>query len=534
MDFPTGAHTTSYRLPIPKPPRPPIHNPYDKFTQTEFDAWIGGITGALKRALGQEAEDVGKHTQNLQQDPAGGRGAQYQALDESGREQPESDVDDGEFNDSFAEIKARRHAVGKGKQRDPREGPGFAKDQPIELSDDEQGEDPAYTLEEMDNQVRSRNARSHDEHADQREEEEDQFDAELEEDLERDSPEADEIIEVSDEDEGYDENIPPPAADDDEEYSEREYSSEGDGDILQLTTKRPVPPSSFHEARPASGHSPQPNPDLEYVDDNSDVEEIDSLEEDEDNSGDEDHIQPLEEDIGTTLSPFLCSQHLTDSPCSSTAFPPHSAAPSITLTQPIDIPNPWTGPETYAEDYYSGGDAPLLRGAGTQLGAGRLGEGDEYDTGGDYQIDGSFYGKEVGVDFVVEDGDDIGSFLTPGVGTPAGNLEEGDEVVDKLTPEDVEERIQGLFVLPASSPMLSSPIDATFSTRPPPYQDGDAAQRALDGLYDDMEVDTSRELGLISNHHDGGEGTLVLIDSTIQGSDVSSPPILDVRSTRSY
>src|SRR5882762_4755579 len=34
--------------------RPPIQNPYDKFTQSEFDAWIDDITGALRRALGHE------------------------------------------------------------------------------------------------------------------------------------------------------------------------------------------------------------------------------------------------------------------------------------------------------------------------------------------------------------------------------------------------------------------------------------------------------------------------------------------------
>ncbi|KAG5220434.1 hypothetical protein IMY05_C4590000300 [Salix suchowensis] len=32
----------------------PIYNPYDKFTQNDFDAWIGNITGALRRALGEE------------------------------------------------------------------------------------------------------------------------------------------------------------------------------------------------------------------------------------------------------------------------------------------------------------------------------------------------------------------------------------------------------------------------------------------------------------------------------------------------
>lgn len=58
---------TPYSTPsFPAPPRPtpisntnkihkaPIYNPYDKFSQVEFDDWIGGITGALRRALGDE------------------------------------------------------------------------------------------------------------------------------------------------------------------------------------------------------------------------------------------------------------------------------------------------------------------------------------------------------------------------------------------------------------------------------------------------------------------------------------------------
>ena len=41
---------------LPSSIRPPIHNPYDKFTQPQFDEWIGGITSALRKALGQEEE----------------------------------------------------------------------------------------------------------------------------------------------------------------------------------------------------------------------------------------------------------------------------------------------------------------------------------------------------------------------------------------------------------------------------------------------------------------------------------------------
>ncbi|THH13261.1 hypothetical protein EW146_g6941, partial [Bondarzewia mesenterica] len=40
--------------------RAPILNPYDKFTRPEFDSWIGDITSALKRALGREVEEEPK------------------------------------------------------------------------------------------------------------------------------------------------------------------------------------------------------------------------------------------------------------------------------------------------------------------------------------------------------------------------------------------------------------------------------------------------------------------------------------------
>jgi hypothetical protein len=73
----------------------PIYNPYDKFTQPEFDAWIGDITGALKRALGQE-------------EPAP-RPAKYNAKND------DTIYDEEAGEDSFAALKARRAA--KGKQR---------------------------------------------------------------------------------------------------------------------------------------------------------------------------------------------------------------------------------------------------------------------------------------------------------------------------------------------------------------------------------------------------------------------------------
>ena len=98
-----GRLPTSGRPNVPNPTtlgarsslRPPIYNPYDKFTAQEFDAWIGDITGQLRRALGQEPPRTASQTQAT--DPGVSM----------------SDEEVGE--DAFAEIKARRAA--KGKQR---------------------------------------------------------------------------------------------------------------------------------------------------------------------------------------------------------------------------------------------------------------------------------------------------------------------------------------------------------------------------------------------------------------------------------
>jgi hypothetical protein len=101
------AYSSAYsRLPnsTPQTPisiRPPIHNPYDKFTQPQFDEWIGGITSTLRKALGQAEEETpaSQLTEPREEDA-------YPALD--------TDYDNVE--DSFAEWKAMR-AKEKGKMR---------------------------------------------------------------------------------------------------------------------------------------------------------------------------------------------------------------------------------------------------------------------------------------------------------------------------------------------------------------------------------------------------------------------------------
>jgi hypothetical protein len=82
--------------------RKPIHNPYDKFTQPQFDEWISGITRALRKALGEEDEA----------EPSSGRmdGLEYGTSSGGSHGEDGDDLDDA-VEDSFADLKARREKV---------------------------------------------------------------------------------------------------------------------------------------------------------------------------------------------------------------------------------------------------------------------------------------------------------------------------------------------------------------------------------------------------------------------------------------
>lgn len=86
---------------LPVSIRPPIHNPYDKFTQPQFDEWIGDITSALRKALGKDEEET------LTSQPTKPREVDAHSA---------SDTDNDNVEDSFAEWKAMR-AKEKGKMR---------------------------------------------------------------------------------------------------------------------------------------------------------------------------------------------------------------------------------------------------------------------------------------------------------------------------------------------------------------------------------------------------------------------------------
>ncbi|KAI0251149.1 hypothetical protein BJV78DRAFT_490494 [Lactifluus subvellereus] len=135
--------TTAKVAPARTSLRPPIFNPYDRFTQPEFDAWIGDITSSLRRALRHEVEpDVDSHPgpssswKTVPDESSGSFSADGRAQSPTSSD---SRDEESVLEDSFAQIASRK---AKGKARDPREGPGLGlKDQPIELlSDSEEGE----------------------------------------------------------------------------------------------------------------------------------------------------------------------------------------------------------------------------------------------------------------------------------------------------------------------------------------------------------------------------------------------------------
>ncbi|KAK2463137.1 hypothetical protein APHAL10511_004792 [Amanita phalloides] len=134
-----------YALNTPRPPRPPLVNPYDKFTQDDFEKWIGGITSALRNALGHEPHPtVSHHAPPIPH-----------ARPDTSEDEYESEADGP--NDSLADIRARyvTRLSNKGKARDPMEGPGLSawgkggRDAPIEIDLDEDALDDEEVVQHL-------------------------------------------------------------------------------------------------------------------------------------------------------------------------------------------------------------------------------------------------------------------------------------------------------------------------------------------------------------------------------------------------
>ncbi|KAI0692095.1 hypothetical protein BC835DRAFT_1358498 [Cytidiella melzeri] len=301
--------------------RAPIHNPYDKFSQPEFDAWIGDLTSVLKRALGHEPPSP----QPAKPKPSASFADISVAFDEDVAE------------DSFAEIKARRAA--KGKQRAVRD----EDEEEFEVETSIVGE---HIAEEEDI-LQDLGYSPH------------RYDSQPEEGSEDEEAapvlfnNADEPIEIlsSDEDEGeYDDDQVDAANVDSGRFVEdgREYEDiedEGDGILRHMQGEEDElddelnaeeeedgpdsPPAELSNARYSTRRSAEDDDD-----DNSEMPynarsragKVDETEDEED-------IEEIEDEEFAPTHP-------------------------VRQLPAVELLDKWEGPRVYAEDFYAGGDQP--------------------------------------------------------------------------------------------------------------------------------------------------------------------------------
>jgi hypothetical protein len=129
---------------------------------------------------------------------------------------------------------------------------------------------------------------------------------------------------------------------------------------------------------------------------------------------------------GRCLLTISCSLLTPD--CIALDFPPRNAEEERQLP---DISDPWKGPQTFAEDFYSGGD---------------IREGDLDPTVSPSNL----------TPFREERGN-LATLLTPGLVTPA---ESTSITPAQLSPHHEVTDVDDDDVLPNSSPILSSPVDS--------------------------------------------------------------------------
>ncbi|PPR02131.1 hypothetical protein CVT26_008822 [Gymnopilus dilepis] len=437
---PLSASVSGFK-PKTKTSRAPIQNPYDKFTQQEFDVWIGDLRFALRRALGQEDEDLVPSTGAQRRE-----GSEFETRAEGGDGKGDADADaslrytfygpdpdesfaDGPAEDSFAEVQARRRA--KGKTRDPKDGPGFGRGdqaEPIEIvssdeedaleveqsmlsvlpgeEEEEEEEEGAYDddaeeeeeeeyaweggqsssqiLPPPSRQARVQVEREEDEYDEAEQDayegvqqvyEEEEYDEDEEENYDeeddRDGPKphlqvaSDEIIEIADSD---DEEAPAPAPvqpqpqasttrhgppgdefyedEDEEEYDDDEEEQDEEEEDEQLR----VGTSHLSSRRQQHDFMRRPREYQEVPAEEEGQDEEDAEHEREHARGEREHEFVEDDDEIEEIQPVEAD----------TSFPPRRSLSPTSPThhhhQPVQIPDPWSGPRQYAEDFYSGGD----------------------------------------------------------------------------------------------------------------------------------------------------------------------------------
>ncbi|KAJ4483489.1 hypothetical protein J3R30DRAFT_3698323 [Lentinula aciculospora] len=353
----------------PHIPKAPIYNPYDKFSQHDFDAWIGDITGTLRKVLRHEDEEPAPQPQ---EDKWYYRiGDEEQPKINGYREEEDNNENSGEeqLDDSFAELRAKRV---KGKARDPREGPGLGAgtmNEPIELgSGDEEGDEEAEITEN-----------NSDEEFDEVEysDESGGADYEYEEEHAQGSrrPAASSsrrraVVEAHAEEEQEEDD------DDDEvgqQFTEVDYEEEEEEEL-------PSGEASIEDIRDTNAQSDEEGK-LSSASASTSTRRIIANEHVQRGASPEDDVQGIiiltEED-----QPIL----------ENTAFPLGVEPNELSSSQDLVLPDLWEGPQTYAEDYYSGGD--IIHDSSFPLSADVLNEHDDNESG---------------------------FFLTPGLLTPNGD-----------------------------------------------------------------------------------------------------------------
>ncbi|KAM5542874.1 hypothetical protein V8D89_003258 [Ganoderma adspersum] len=332
-----------------KLPRAPIHNPYDKFTQPEFNAWIGDITGALKRALGRE--DLPP--------------VSAQCVD---RPTPEEDAEEEDLEDSFADVRARRLAKGKERAREE----DFEDEERVSHHyGDENGWGETYSGADYSSEAEEEEESSEEEETpDEREPEvidllSDDEDAEGEEqDSDEASPEEAvagpaPVYDEEDDEGGYDEevaeevmvedevaeedDVEDDAAEEDVEDVGAGFKNRYEDDEDNMDEDPRSSPAAVHEVTEildSDDEAPltQEEPAAERTIParfrrKSDISApVDAhVDEDQETGGVEEDEEQAEEQAGV-LSPRILDE------------------------TEVDIEDPWQGPRTYAEDFYAGGD----------------------------------------------------------------------------------------------------------------------------------------------------------------------------------
>nr|VWP01521.1 Alcohol oxidase [Ganoderma boninense] len=320
-----------------KLPRAPIHNPYDKFTQPEFDAWIGDITGAR-------------------------------------------DAEEEDLEDSFADVRARRLAKGKERARDE----DFEDEEPVSHHyGDENGWGETYSGPDYSSDAEEEEESSEEEESPEEREPvvidllSDDEDAEGEEqDSDVSEPEGAvagpaPAYDEEEDDSGYDEEVAEEAVaegevveddiiEDDaegEDVEEVDAAFEGqyeddeddEDDVDEDPRSSPAAAREVTEILDSDDEVPQEEPVAEIptiparfrrksgigapVHANvGEDQETGRAEGDEEQA--EEQTEEQDEEQAGVLSPRVRDE------------------------AEVDIEDPWQGPRTYAEDFYAGGDVP--------------------------------------------------------------------------------------------------------------------------------------------------------------------------------